>query len=220
MEEADGHIPAAVAAAAAAPGPRRPGRAAHLTGCGSSSTWSSSSASPRSSTPSRTTCSLGGFLGRPACSWPSGGPGWCTVYADRFDTDDLLHRVLVLAVAAVIAMALSIHDAYGNAARFALTFVAVRGIVLLLNARARRRAGHAARPLLNLYLTAFSIGASLWLLSVFVPEPACYVLWGSRAADRAVRALGGPPPDRQGADPPTTWSSASGCSPSSCSASR
>jgi low temperature requirement protein LtrA len=102
-----------------------------------------------------------------------------TVYADRFDTDDLLHRVLVLAgMLAVIAMALSVHDAlHGGAARFALTFVAVRGIVLLLNARARRHAA-AARPLLTLYLVAFSIGASLWLLSVFVPAPARYVLWG------------------------------------------
>ena len=85
-----------------------------------------------------------------------------TVYADRFDTDDLLHRILMLTgMLAVIAMALSIHDAlHGGAARFALAFVAVRGIVLLLNARARRHAA-AARPLLNLYLSAFSVGASL-----------------------------------------------------------
>ncbi|HEV2873179.1 MAG TPA: low temperature requirement protein A, partial [Actinomycetota bacterium] len=102
-----------------------------------------------------------------------------TVYADRFDTDDLLHRVLVLAgMLAVIAMALSVHDAlHGGSAQFAVAFVAVRGIVLVLNARARRHAA-PARPLLNLFLTAFSIGASLWLLSVFVSEPARYVLWG------------------------------------------
>ena len=102
-----------------------------------------------------------------------------TVYADRFDTDDLLHRVLVLVgMLAVIAMALSVHDAlHGGSARFALAFVVVRGIVLLLNARARRHAA-AARPLLNLYLTAFSFGASLWLVSVLVPEPARYLLWG------------------------------------------
>jgi low temperature requirement protein LtrA len=102
-----------------------------------------------------------------------------TVYADRFDTDDLLHRVLVLAgMLAVIAMALSVHDAlHGGSAQFALSFVAVRGIVLVLNARARRHAV-PARPLLNLFLVAFSIGASLWLVSVFVPEPARYVLWG------------------------------------------
>jgi low temperature requirement protein LtrA len=47
----------------------------------------------------------------------------------------------------------------------------------VLNARARRHAA-PARPLLNLYLTAFSIGASLWLVSVLVPEPARYLLWG------------------------------------------
>jgi low temperature requirement protein LtrA len=124
--------------------------------------------------------SLGDFLGMAglfvAVWWAWVG---YTVYADRFDTDDLLHRALVLAgMLAVIAMALSVHDAlHGGAAQFALTFVAVRGIVLLLNARARRHAA-AARPLLNLYLVAFSIGASLWLVSVFVPEPARYVLWG------------------------------------------
>ncbi len=124
--------------------------------------------------------SLGDFLGTAglfvAVWWAWVG---YTVYADRFDTDDLLHRALVLAgMLAVIAMALSVHDAlHGGAAQFALTFVAVRGIVLLLNARARRHAA-AARPLLNLYLVAFTIGASLWLVSVFVPEPARYVLWG------------------------------------------
>jgi low temperature requirement protein LtrA len=101
-----------------------------------------------------------------------------TVYADRFDTDDLLHRVLVLAgMLAVIAMALSIHDAlHGGSTQFALTFVAVRGIVLLLNARARRHAA-PARPLLNLFLAAFSAGAALWLLSLLLPEPWRYLLW-------------------------------------------
>ena len=124
--------------------------------------------------------SLGDFLGTAglfvAVWWAWVG---YTVYADRFDTDDLLHRVLVLAgMVAVVAMALSVHDAlHGGSARFALAFVTVRGIVLLLNARARRHAA-AARPLLNLYLVAFAIGASLWLVSVFVPEPARYLLWG------------------------------------------
>jgi low temperature requirement protein LtrA len=124
--------------------------------------------------------SLGDFLGTAglfvAVWWAWVG---YTVYADRFDTDDVVHRALVLAgMLAVVAMALSIHDAlHGGGARFALAFVAVRGIVLLLNARARRHAA-AARPLLNLYLAAFSIGASLWLVSVIVPAPARYVLWG------------------------------------------
>jgi low temperature requirement protein LtrA len=124
--------------------------------------------------------SLGDFLGTAglfvAVWWAWVG---YTVYADRFDTDDLLHRVLVLAgMVAVVAMALSIHDAlHGGSAQFAVAFVVVRGIVLVLNARARRHAA-AARPLLNLFLAAFGIGASLWLVSTLVPEPARYLLWG------------------------------------------
>jgi low temperature requirement protein LtrA len=101
-----------------------------------------------------------------------------TVYADRFDTDDLLHRVLMLAgMLAVIAMALSVHDALqGGSAQFALAYVAVRAVVLSLNVRARHHAA-PARPLLNLYLAAFTAGAALWLVSVLVPEPYRYLLW-------------------------------------------
>jgi len=125
---------------------------------------------------------LGADQGERHATWLFVAVWWAwvgyTVYADRFDTDDLLHRVLVLAgMLAVIAMALSIHDAlHGGSTQFALTFVAVRGIVLLLNARARRHAA-PARPLLNLFLAAFSAGAALWLLSLLLPEPWRYLLW-------------------------------------------
>src|SRR4029453_8116396 len=61
---------------------------------------------------------------------------------------------------------------------------------LLLNAGARRHAA-AARPLLNLYLVAFAIGASLWLASGFVPEPARYVLWAAASAIRLPAPGGG-----------------------------
>jgi low temperature requirement protein LtrA len=123
--------------------------------------------------------SLGGFLGTAGLFVPIWW-AWLgyTVYADRFDTDDLLHRVLVLAgMLAVIAMALSVHDAlHGGSAQFALAYVAVRVVVLALNARARRHAA-PARPLLNLFLAAFTAGAALWLVSVLVPEPYRYLLW-------------------------------------------
>src|SRR6266508_4173781 len=79
--------------------------------------------------------SLGGFLGTAGLFVPIWW-AWLgyTVYADRFDTDDLLHRVLVLAgMLAVIAMALSVHDAlHGGSAQFALAYVAVRVVVLVL----------------------------------------------------------------------------------------
>jgi low temperature requirement protein LtrA len=123
--------------------------------------------------------SLGGFLGMAGLFVPIWW-AWLgfTVYADRFDTDDLLHRVLVLAgMLAVIAMALSVHDAlHGGSAQFALAYAAVRTVVLALNARARRHAA-PARPLLNLYLAAFTAGVALWLVSVLVPEPYRYLLW-------------------------------------------
>jgi low temperature requirement protein LtrA len=122
---------------------------------------------------------LGGFLGT-AGLFVSIWWAWLgyTVYADRFDTDDLLHRVLVLAgMLAVIAMALSVHDAlHGGSAQFALAYVAVRTVVLALNVRARHHAA-PARPLLNLYLAAFTAGAALWLVSVLVPVPYRYLLW-------------------------------------------
>jgi low temperature requirement protein LtrA len=51
-------------------------------------------------------------------------------------------------------------------------------VVLALNARARRHAA-PARPLLNLYLAAFTAGAALWLVSVLVPEPYRYLLWAA-----------------------------------------
>jgi low temperature requirement protein LtrA len=125
--------------------------------------------------------SLGGFLGT-AGLFVSIWWAWLgfTVYADRFDTDDLLHRVLMLAgMLAVIAMALSVHDAlHGGSTQFALSYVAVRAVVVALNVRARRHAAEA-RPLLNLFVTAFSIGAGLWLVSLLVPEPYRYLLWAA-----------------------------------------
>src|SRR6266511_1040921 len=123
--------------------------------------------------------SLGGFLGTAGLFVPIWW-AWLgyTVYADRFDTDDLLHRVLVLAgMLAVIAMALSVHDAlHGGSAQFALAYVAVRVVVLALNACVCRHAV-SARLLLNLFLAAFIAGAALWLVSVLVPEPYRYLLW-------------------------------------------
>jgi low temperature requirement protein LtrA len=125
--------------------------------------------------------SLGEFLGMAGLFVPIWW-AWLgfTVYADRFDTDDLLHRVLVLAgMLAVIAMALSVHDAlHGGSAQFALAYAAVRTVVVALNARASRHAA-PARPLLNLYVAAFTAGVALWLVSVLVPEPYRYLLWAA-----------------------------------------
>jgi low temperature requirement protein LtrA len=101
-----------------------------------------------------------------------------TFYANRFDTDDVVHRALYLAgMLAVAALAVTVHDApHGGSAAFALAYLMVRLVLLVLYVRARRHATRA-RGLTNVFLTAFGASAALWLVSVFVPPPARYAIW-------------------------------------------
>jgi low temperature requirement protein LtrA len=101
-----------------------------------------------------------------------------TFYADRFDTDDVVHRVLMLCgMFAVGALASVIPDAArGDTAPFAIAYVAVRAFVILLNARAWLHLP-AARPLLNVYIPAFAIAAALILASAAVEPPWRYWIW-------------------------------------------
>lgn len=101
-----------------------------------------------------------------------------TFYADRFDTDDVVHRVLMLAAMfAVAALASVVPDAaQGDTAPFALAYVAVRAIVIALNARAWLHLP-AARPLLNAYIPAFGVAALLMLASTAVAAPWRYWIW-------------------------------------------
>ena len=101
-----------------------------------------------------------------------------TFYADRFDTDDPPHRVLMIAgMFAVAVLASVIPDAFhGETASFALAYAGVRAIVVALNARAWWHLP-AARPLLNVYIPAFSASIAIFLVSVAVEAPYRYWLW-------------------------------------------
>ena len=101
-----------------------------------------------------------------------------TFYADRFDTDDPSHRVLMLAgMFAVAILASVIPDAFhGETATFALAYAGVRAIVVVLNARAWWHLP-AARPLLDVYIPAFSASIALFLVSVAVEPPYRYWIW-------------------------------------------
>jgi low temperature requirement protein LtrA len=101
-----------------------------------------------------------------------------TFYADRFDTDDPPHRVLMIAgMFAVAALASVIPDAFhGETASFAVAYAGVRAVVVLLNARAWWHLP-AARPLLNVYIPAFSASITLFLVSTAVAPPYRYWLW-------------------------------------------
>ena len=92
-------------------------------------------------------------------------------YADRFDTDDLVFRSSYLAaMIAVAALAVLIPEvAHGEStAWFALSYVALRSIMLALYARAWL-AVPEARPLVRFYGSGYALG---------VDTPLRYVLWG------------------------------------------
>lgn len=102
-----------------------------------------------------------------------------TFYADRYDTDDLVYRFLAgtqMVAIAILAASVSTGSAASTAV-FAAAYAAARILLLLLYARAYRFVP-ATRQLVRGYLIGFGIGASLWVLSIFVPEPARFWLWG------------------------------------------
>jgi low temperature requirement protein LtrA len=107
-------------------------------------------------------------------SWVS-----ATLYANRFDHDDVVYRLYKLAsMAAVIGMAASATEATGD--RFAL-FVAcqlvLRAMLLLQYHRAYRHVAEA-RPIARLYMAGAAAAAVLWAVSLIVPRPVGFALWG------------------------------------------
>jgi low temperature requirement protein LtrA len=103
-----------------------------------------------------------------------------TFYADRFESDDPIYRLLVLfAMLAIVGVAVNTPFAFSRPAAsrmLAASYLAVRLTLLVLYVRAYRHELRA-RPLCGRYLVGFSIGAGFWLVSVFVGTPARYELW-------------------------------------------
>lgn len=102
-----------------------------------------------------------------------------TIYSDRLEADDVSHRLLHFALMVpVVSLAFFAHDALGDtAAGFALSYAAARAIII----GAWLRGGWhnpEMRPLTNRYALGYSLSVALWVLSVFVPTPARFVLWG------------------------------------------
>ena len=117
-----------------------------------------------------------------------------TFYADRFETDEGVYRVIMLGgMLAVAALAVNVPEAFGGGSTaFALSYVAVRAVLVVLYVRARARFPEA-RPLIHLYIGAFGTSIGLWVLSVFVPAPARYALWAAAlAVDLGVPLTFGP----------------------------
>jgi len=108
---------------------------------------------------------------------------WCwvghTVYATRFDTDDMIHRLLTFTMMfAAAIMAMQIPTAFKNGSiGFAAGYVLARLCLLMLYIRARRHVPEV-REMTTLYLSGFGLGALSWFISLLVPPPERFILWG------------------------------------------
>ena len=102
-----------------------------------------------------------------------------TLYANRFDHDDVLYRLNKLAgMGAVVGIAASVPEATAaHAVPFVLCCLALRVLLLVQYARAYRHVEHA-RAGVRAYLAGTGAGALLWAASLAVEGPARYVLWG------------------------------------------
>ena len=102
-----------------------------------------------------------------------------TFYANRFDSDDIKHRLLTgLQMLAVAALAVNIHHGLGETSvGFAIAYAVTRFVLVLEYLRVIKHIPEA-RGLAKYYCFGLSIAAILWLISAFVPIPIRFVLWG------------------------------------------
>jgi low temperature requirement protein LtrA len=106
-----------------------------------------------------------------------------TFYVDRYETDDPLHRLSILAaMLATIFLGANVHNAFDSGAiGFVLSYVAIRSIVLVLYWRATRYV-RSALSNLKLYLASYLPSTSLWIASIAFSAPTRYWMWGMAMA--------------------------------------
>ena len=103
-----------------------------------------------------------------------------TLYANRFDHDDVVYRLYKLgSMAAVVGLAASASEATGKRfAVFVVCHLLLRLMLVLQYHRAYRHVPHA-RPITRLYLAGAVAGAALWAVSLAVPRPVGFALWAA-----------------------------------------
>jgi low temperature requirement protein LtrA len=103
-----------------------------------------------------------------------------TLYANRFDTDDVPFRIAKLAATLSIAGCAAAASAATSSfsTPFAVSFLAGRVILLLLYARAWRHIPDA-RPTIGVYLATIATSSVLWTVSLPLDGPARYWLWAA-----------------------------------------
>ena len=100
-----------------------------------------------------------------------------TYYADRYDTDDLVYRLLAaLQMVAIVVIAAALAGATESTAAFAWGYAAARWVLVVMYWRAYRYV-EETRGLVKGYLVGFSLAAVVWTASALVPEPARVTAW-------------------------------------------
>jgi low temperature requirement protein LtrA len=113
-----------------------------------------------------------------------------TLYANRFDHDDVVYRLYKLAgMAAVIGLAASASGATGERSGVFVGCQVLLRVLLLLQYHRAYRHVPAARPVTRLYAAGAAAGAALWAVSLAVPRPAAVVLWALAVLGEALVPL-------------------------------
>ncbi len=101
-----------------------------------------------------------------------------TIFSDRFDTDNFAHRFLtIVQMMGVVGIAASIHGAFDESgATLAASFVLVKIVMIIFYQRCVHI--EVAKPLARRLTLVFAVSGSLWFLSIFVPAPLRFWLWG------------------------------------------
>jgi len=101
-----------------------------------------------------------------------------STFSTRFDTDDVIQRVLTLIQIFVVAvMAVNAKDALDSrsSAGFAAAYAVLRFVLVAQYLRARRIV--QSRRLTTAYATGFGAAAVCWLISAVVPAPVRFWIW-------------------------------------------
>ncbi len=103
-----------------------------------------------------------------------------TFYADRFDTDDVVQRLLAMVqMIAVSLMAVSISgDVADSSLAFAAGYITARVALIVMYLRVRRHVA-SARVLVTGYIIGLSVALVPWFFSLLAEPPLRFLLWGA-----------------------------------------
>lgn len=100
-----------------------------------------------------------------------------TYYADRYDTDDLVYRLLAAGqMVAVVVLAAALAGDSTSTQVFAIGYALARVILVVMYWRAYRHVDET-RDLIRGYLTGFGAATVIWALAIVVPENIRFGLW-------------------------------------------